>query len=463
VQWTVLKNQSKYFVLFALLVANAYSQELSLETVLRSTREHYPKIKKQDQIIASAESALQESLGAFDVKIRSELDGYVTGYYDGIQSKSYLQSQLPIRGNIEWFTGYRKSDGAFPVYRGELETLSDGEFFGGIRMDLLRGFGLDEDRLYRLIAEQKIIAEKSLYIAELMEAQEQAAIAYWEWVAYGLIRDSLKEIYDVSVDRDQALGTRVKKGDLANIAHVENQQNILQRRVELQNIEMTLVLAAQKLSLYFRDEKGSPIVPTENQRPHKLMPTAFTPSEFGSFVAQRPEIVKKDSEIQIVQDQLRFSKSLTLPELNLETQLKKDVGTGPTTLAGNEALVQLQFEFPFQNRKARGSRQKYDALLGSLRYERKLLEESFRVEYEQLLENLKVTQEIQTNLEKEVSLSEQLQKAEVNRWQYGDGDFFLVNLRELNLMRARIARVRNELASLKAQAQLNSLTMQFPK
>lgn len=453
-----------FILIFFTLLQNAFADaSLSLERVLESARKNFPTILEQKEKIQESKGALAESRGSFDLKLKSDFSGDLSGYYDGLHTKTYLETQLPTIGNIELFSGYRKSFGTFPVYDGQFQTLGNGEVFGGARVDLLRGFGLDETRLQMSIASQKLEIEKNKLVKQILKSQEEAAKAYWEWVANGFVFKTLEELYQISLDRDLAIQKRVKRGDLPEIAWVENQQNILQRKSDLQNAHQAFVNAAQQLSIYYRDDRGVTLLPMENELPSKfLTDIAYqNQSDLNDLISKQPDVVQIDFERKIVEDQISFSRSLVYPKLNTEAQFKKDLGEGSVTLGGNQTQVMMNFEFPFQNRKAQGKLDKFKALNSVLNFQQNLLKDQIKVRYKQNLEILNTTREILANLEQEIKLAKRLQEAEVQKWQSGDSDFFLINLREQTMARSKIQWIKAGLILQKAFAEYQNISLLY--
>jgi hypothetical protein len=457
-------RQNSHIILLLLVSQTTFGRELLLEDVLLSSRKNFPSVLEQVEKIAATEGEVQESRGAFDIKLKSEFLGDVSGYYDGLQSKTYLQSQIPMPGNIDLFGGYRRSFGAFPVYEGGLLTMDGGEIFAGARIDLLRNFGLDEQRLKLSLANRKLDLEKNKLQFQLLKIQEEAAKSYWDWVSSGFILATFEGLYQISLDRDQAIQKRIKSGDLAEIFGVENQQNILQRKSDMQNAEQVFFNTAQQLAIYYRDQNGVSIVPAKENLPRSFQTDSesFENIPMDELLSKRPEIVQIEYEKSMVNDQVSFSKSQLLPRLDLQGQVKKDMGQGPVELRGNETELMLNFEFPFQNRKARGLTNRFEALQKALNYQQVLMKDQIRIRIVQNQKNLSIAREVIQNLEKEVKLAQALQSAEVKRWQNGDSDFFLINIREQTMARSQVQWAKTALFLQKSVAEFNNLTMKYP-
>lgn len=460
----MLKKNSLWFLFIAFISTQANAQPLTLDAVLESARVFFPYVLQQQEKASASKSEVVENRGVFDTKLKSEFSGDLTGYYDGLQTKTYLESRIPTSGNADIFAGYRKSFGTYPIYEGLQETLDQGEIFGGIRLELLRNFGLDENRLKVSIAQKKYEIEKNKLHFQKLKAQEDAAKAYWDWVASGFILKTYENLYKIALDRNEAIQKRIDRGDLARIFGVENMQNVLQRKSDLQNAQQVFENNAQQLSIYFRTNNGTTSLPLKSQLPEsfetKIIKPIITMSH--DLIKRRPEIKVIEFEQNIIREQIQFSKNQTLPSLDLNSQFKKDYGNGPMMYRGTETEVMLNFEFPFQNRKAKGLESRFQSLLNAIEYEKNLMEDQIKAKFSQNINTLTTTQDILQNLEQEIVLAQKLQEAEIKRWKNGDSDFFLINLREQTTARSQIQWIKTGLQLQKTFAEYSNLTLSYP-
>lgn len=101
-------------------------------------------------------------------------------------------------------------------------------------------------------------------------------MAYWDWVASGQRAKIARELLQLAVDRQKGLEKRAALGEIAGIALVDNQRLIVSRQAKSIEAERKLQQSAIKLSLFFRDPQGTPLV-APDQLP-------------GDFPAVRPPI-----------------------------------------------------------------------------------------------------------------------------------------------------------------------------
>ena len=152
---------------------------------------------------------------------------------------------------------YRISDGSFPRYETERQTLGGGELSLGLTIPLLQDRTLDDRRFARQDATLAIAeADASLFQTQL-DVQHDALIAYWRWVAAGRKLAIFEKLLAIAEERDRAFRAQSAVGDIAEIAVVENQQNLLKRRQLARRAARDFTLAATDLSFFLRDEKGA--------------------------------------------------------------------------------------------------------------------------------------------------------------------------------------------------------------
>ncbi len=108
-------------------------------------------------------------------------------------------------------------------------------------------------------------------------------------------RDQLK----LALDRAEVLEKEVKSGRKAVIEQLNNDQVIYARRAKLIALEQKYRSNAIKLSLFYRQADGMPIVVSENRLPERFpQPTALND---GTIMQQLDYAVKCRPEIQQIQ------------------------------------------------------------------------------------------------------------------------------------------------------------------
>jgi outer membrane protein TolC len=272
-----------------------------------------------------------------------------------------------------------------------------------------------------------------------------AADAYYKWLtALEKVRVQ-KELLSLAESRVQNFTTRIRKGDLAKIYGLENEQYILKRKYELNSQEQKLYVSALYLSLFFRDKQGIPIILKPNN-PSKIIDIKKKKVKNGTdllnVVNQQDLTIKalQSQRVQTVADRKMGSNEL-LPKLDLKYEISEDRGIPETSLEPLEQKVFINLEIPIERRIGVGRREAAKAKQQALDFKIGFQMEKNQTEVQALLNNLKI---FKTNFDltkKEIDLANRLREAELVKFNKGASDFILVNFREESLAESKIKNV----------------------
>ena len=443
-----MKSKSKKLALlfwvlsFSSQTVFAIDNEITLKDVISSTFKHHPLILSQIKEFNQSEAKLTQTLGAFDLNLKSMAEGYTDGYYDGQAFSAFLEKPLYYM-NSKVYTGFRESRGElFPVYSEQLITQDQGEVFAGAMISLLRDRSIDAQRFRKLLAEQDLVQSELFLNEQYIEMQTMAADAYFKWLTNLEKVRVQKELLSLAESRVQNFTTRIRKGDLAKIYGVENEQYILKRKYELNSQEQKLFVSALYLSLFLRDEQGTPII-VKPSNPSKIkdIKKAKVKSEKDLLKVVNQQDLKikalQSQRVQTIADRKMGSNDL-LPKLDLKYEISKDQGTPETTLDPLEQKVFLNLEIPIERRVGVGRREAAKAKQQALDFKIGFEREKNQTEVQALLNNLKI---FKTNFDltkREIELADKLREAELVKFNKGASDFILVNFREESLAESKI-------------------------
>ncbi|WP_231727271.1 TolC family protein [Kordiimonas lipolytica] len=434
---------------------------LTLQEVLTSAREHAPKLLEQQAALRGAEGSVLAAEGAFDTTLDVEFRSRATGSWSGSYLKADAKRALTDNG-VSVYGGYRVSDGRFPTYEDQYFTNSLGEFKLGVLVPLLQDRAFDTNRFRVADARLKREQEQIKTLIQAIEVQRNATIAYWEWVVAGHQLRVYEHLLAIAKQRDTALSRQVEEGAIANFALLENQQNITRRQTLVMNARQKFLMAANKLSLYYRSPKGIPQQPEEAQLP--AMAEVFTgiagvnlttgPTE--ALVAKRPELESLNVALDRARQKLRLGENGLKPQLTLMGEVSRDFGgiaEGGSSRDSTDAIVGVRFSIPLGQRAARGSFRSAKADLDRLSFQRQRLMEQFIVELENLTLGVEMSQQRLMLTRQNAAQTQAMQKAEEIRFANGASDFFLLNVREEAASRAQIDHL---LAALEFHASMAS-------
>ena len=431
------------------------NDKLSEENIATSALKNYPEILKFYEKINNQQGKIVESSGFFDIKLKGQYQDKTRGYYDGLIADYYLEKQNGIMGS-KIYGGWRRSSGDFASYDGNYITNEDGEFRLGASLSLLRNRDIDAARL-DLLNSNLSYQEAQTQIEKLqIEVKRDAIKAYYNWLISGHIYKTYYNLYELAKKRQEQLKIRNQKGDIANIILVENQRNILQRNSIMLDAKNNFDNAAIALSLYFRDDEGSPIVANEKQLPdidfnnkNINFSNKNINADLEFAMANRPEIRIIRLQKQQEKNSLAQAKNLYQPRLDISFEASKDQGYGPPSRSQTNNQLRVDFELPIEQNIAKGKILQSSSKLKLLNIEEQFYHDKITNEINQINNSMVMTVTVYNNYLQEYELSTKLEKAEKERFIQGNSDFFLINLREQEVASAKINKL---IAYLKYQA-----------
>ncbi len=437
---------------------------LTPETVVRKSLKFYPVVV--NAVLDLKASKLKENAlrGSFDTKIKGDIDSRFDGYYTGDAYKAQIEKQFPFL-NSKLYGGFRDSSGSFPSYEGKFETLSGGESFVGFSFSLLRDSLIDSDRLNVSLASEDIKQSELKLDLVKLKVQTLALTAYWNWVAsVGRVR-VYQEILDLARVRMKGIKRRIQKGDLAKIYKAENRQYIVKRQAQLEKAKYLLYEATLFLSLFNRNSKGEPVLPMAASAPDlngiKHPKSKYSNELFERVLTKNLETKVFDSKLNQLDLKLKQSRFQMLPKLDLNFEINEDSGSGAPELAGQEHRFLLKFEFPLENRKARGKRDVVLAETNIYKNKRSLLVDELRRDLNALVLKINTSSTLIDITKEQVELAKKLVAAEQRKFDSGASDLILLNLREELFAESKIKNLQTLLDYFTFSAKLNQMKVEL--
>ncbi|MBB3104904.1 TolC family protein [Azomonas macrocytogenes] len=426
--------------------SSAYS--LTLEQVLSSSATHYPKILSSLQKIESGDAEKQIAQGAFDWEVQQKIMRR-SHTYDG----RYADTQVTRRfydNNMRLYFGYRISKDYLPSYEDAMNTYRGGEFNVGVMFSLLKDRTIDKDRYN--VRQSELTAKKAQNEMRLtqLKTQYQAMNAYLEWIALGKSIQSMRYLLELSEKRQVAFEKKNKHGDIAEIYLTENQQYILKRQIEINQMEQEWQNSAVYLSLFWRDEMGNSNVPTPLDMPHDFPDKPSIDKnklihDMAYLQSQSPDIIAIDMEQSKLDNTIELGENSLLPKVDVVLEGTHNVGGQKSSPAGNDVKIGLSITIPLERNIAEGKIRKAEAEKNRLEYEQKLVAEQIATQLKTIASNYAMIEKYQNLISKEVALAEVMQQAEYSKFKEGLSDLFVVNLREEKTIEAQLKLIKAQL------------------
>ncbi|MEY3012993.1 MAG: hypothetical protein RIT45_1728 [Pseudomonadota bacterium] len=427
-----------------LAVSSTSAHAVTLEAVLRASARHHPELIAARKKVQARLGKLLASRGAFDPKLALDAGAAPVGPY-GAWLAGVGVAQQTRRGGVAWKGGYRVG-ADHPVYTGKQVTSDAGEVYVQVGVPLWRGRAIDPARASLRRAELQAEAEAERLRAKALALLEKAGLAWIKWRVAAAKQQVEAELYALAERRARQLNVRAQRGLVAELVAVDNARLLASRRERLLAARQASVAAALKLSLYFRDAAGLPSTPTatadgvgpppELEAPTELAPEASA-QEIAAATEARPEPRVAKLAVAAAGIDIALADNDRAPQLDLLLDASYGLGEsqpyGAAELAksGPKAAARLSLAWPWPQRKARGSAAAARADADAARAMGQLWRERIAVELRTAHTALAAARERMREARRAAEAAHALEQAEWRRFDLGQVDLVVVNLREV--------------------------------
>lgn len=420
---------------------------LTLAHVLANVERSFPQLRAAELELTAAQGELLSAEGGFDLSWKSKATVLPVGYYESLRVESMIEAPTAIWGTTA-FAGWRLGRGEFPVYEGKAQTLEYGELRAGLNIPLWRNGPIDRRRASLGRSElARDIASLSVQ-AQRVEIARVAAQRYWAWVAAGQRVSIARQLLRIALDRDAQLSERVAHGDLAPFERTDNARAIEQRRAQLTAAQRGLEQAAIDLSLLLRDAQGGPLVASETQLPAALPDPLQEPGQLANDLTtareRRVELRRFQLQAKSWELELAFTRNQLRPAFDLQLAGSSDLGRSlPSRPDLSQPVLELSLvlELPLQTRLMRGRAQTAWAQAERARLQQGYARDLVSAEVQDAHSALRAALDRLAATRAELGLAVELEQGERTRFEQGDSQLLIVNLREQQTAEARLREV----------------------
>lgn len=413
----------------------ASNAPLDLSSVVASVHQSFPLLESAYLDIDVANGKQLAAWGAFDTKLKASSENGPTGFYQTYRQNAGVNK--PIYSGGEWFAGYRIGRGDFQPWYLERQTNDGGEFKAGFNVPLMRNREIDQRRadLWRATYDQQRVRPEIQ--AQLILFVRDSSIAYWNWIAAGRKYQISRRALGLSVQRNDKLERRVELGDLERPELQDNLRSIAQRKAKLIDVERKLEQTAIKLSLFYRDVSGMPLVPTDSQLLQFPQPDEIEPSQLDmgiqTALSQRPELAAIDAIYRRTNVDLAEARNDFLPNVDAQIFGSQDTGE-PTSKKRDKSQFELEaglfVDIPLERRKARGKSLAAYAKLRQIVIKRRFTEDKIVTDVQSAYAALVAAYDRVGQSREARRLAEYMASVERRKQDVGQSDLLKVFLRE---------------------------------
>lgn len=423
---------------------------LGLDEVLAAVERHYPLLRAVELERATTGGRLLTTLGAFDHNLTAGVDGQGPATYENFRSSVGVSRGFAV-GGVGVFAGYRTGYGDFPTYNLGQKTADGGEFRAGVSVPLLRDRAIDRPRAAVRQAGLDVALAEPTIERQRLDFRRAASRAYWNWVAAGHRLRVADTLLKLAADRDEQLKARVAAGPAANIERVDNQQNIALRNGVRVQAERGFQQAAIDLSLFLRDDAGTPTLAAADRLPTFPALGPIDAATFEPALRTAFDLRPEPRRLRLLRDKaavdLALAENQTLPTLNAVVAGSQDVGYGKSSLSGPNGLDRsslnagLAFSLPVERRDALGRVATARAQLAQLDFQLRNAEDVVRADVQDTFSALERAHEFARQAKARVELARVVAAAEREQLRLGRSDVLRVTLREQAAFEAEVVEI----------------------
>jgi outer membrane protein TolC len=384
--------------------------------------------------------------GEFDTKLGAKYDEKQYPISDGRLSDVYVEQ--PMENGMDVLLGYRKAEG-MQEYN-NIKTSDEGEMRIGVKAPIIPLLhGTNQRKVSLKLASLDSKGSHSQMLKSLRELHLDVLGNYYQLLFQHELLELEKILLEKAHQQYKLIEKRVLVGDEAPILLVEAQQLVNERAQRLTERDNTFGVAKEELINHLN------ITQKEFEESFELPKLPSVPTYTFEPQAQIEKIVKNRPDIQILEyEKEKLYEELQLAEIMRYPQLDATVIGVRDRVYDNGFKVSLDIAFAPERRKYEGKRleiqSKKDKNFNEMK--KNLLEANRDAIIN--IDTLKALKENHSNALKEVALAEQLEKAELRKFELGQSELFLLNQREMKTLQ-----VRQKIAHYQVKILMNILEM----
>ena len=169
-----------------------------------------------------------------------------------------------------------------------------------------------------------------------------------------------------------------------------------------------------------------------------------------------------DAQLAQARVELEWGRNQALPGLDLAVIGSQDLGPGSSTRTPPELEAGVAIEIPIQTRSLEGRIGLAEAQVARLEIQARFVRDRVHADVRDTWNALSVARERTRVARLELDVARELERAERERFRIGEGNQFMVNVREQATLEAALREVDSRSDQLKAMASLETAMGQVP-
>ena len=432
---------------FAVTAQNSPSKEFTYTEFLGYVKKYHPLVKTANLEISKSQANLMMARGGFDPKIEVDFSQkqFKDKEYYSILNSSF---KIPTWYGIEIKAGFDNNEG---IYLNPENTVpNQGLTSLGITVPLGQGLFINQrmaDVRKAKMQMQLSQAERKLQAIAILY---DASLAYFNWKR-NFNEVQLYEEYNSNAQiRFKGIQALIQQGDKPSIDSVEAGIIVKNRILNLEDSELKLAKAKLELSNFLWLENNIPLELSDELIPEiqleftiqeSLKTNNLLNSDFS--ITNHPKINALQSKIDMLNVEKKLKANMLLPKIDVGYSYISE----PSYIDNyqfQDYKIGLDFYFPLFLRKERGS-------LKLAKF--KVQETEFALDLEKVQLTNKINaqkMEIESLLRQKELIKGLVQdnltmlNSEERLFSFGESSLFLINIRENNLVIARLSKIALE-------------------
>lgn len=431
---------------------------LQLDEVLATVRTQYPPLLAAWLRQDVANGRIRQAQGAFDPIFSSSVALRPMNYYDGSNVELLLEQPLTGWGGSV-YGGYRLSSGYLADYERKIRTGEGGEAVLGMKLPLLRDGDFDSRRanIGKAVVDRELA--DPFILRQYLDFHRAARISYFNWLAAGQRLGVAEKVLGIAKERDASFSQLAAEGAIAPIVQQDNLRLVVSREISVLEARRRFEAASIELSLFHRDLKsGDPIVADRARLPAAFpVPVSIDKMENvtdrGRAAFRRPEMREIELLIAKAGIDQRLARNQFKPNLDLAVEFNQALSRDrPSDIDESELTGFLKFSVPIGRDEARGRLQAIQAEIARLNQEKQYVRERILADANDAFSAVTAAHGALERTRLNVSLAEQLEAAENEKFKQGASDLLALQIREQASFEARVVQIEAHLAYFKALA-----------
>jgi len=436
-------------VLPLVLVGQQEGEVLTEDQLIWFVEKYHPVARQGKLLNNRGESSVRSAKGGFDPVLHGNIN---QKYFDDKNYFSLMNGglKIPTWYGVELKAGYDQNQGVY--LNPENSVPSNGLWYGGVSVTLGQGLFIDQRRATLKKAEIYAASTQSEQRSLMNNLYFDAIKQYWAWVQSWNQYQVYEESVQLALTRFEGVKQSFFLGDRPSIDTLEAFIQVQNRQLSRNQAKLVYQNTTLKLSNYLWYENNTPLEITDSLRPPSTtemqLPEAVSSSTLQDVLAKlpesHPEMQLYDYKLDAMDVDRRLKVEGLKPKVNLHYNALNEP-VGDSFIGGyrpEDYKWGMEVSFPIFLRKQRGNLQltKLEIQEVELNQQQSLLA---------LQNNLKSFYNLQLNLQDQVEISSsavanynQLLAGERQKFDSGESSLFLVNSREINLIKAQIELVK---------------------